>query len=242
MACVWILTRFRHSVILRKNKVKSPELRIGFSVDDVGHVKEVNSQSLLTTREGLQSIIKALLVQEDARREPIHHKFLTLTLDFNLKPASRHRALSELMIKLWDMISVKKLVLAGDIKEPMRKHLEKSNLEGPFPSDVSAHLAEYNSLAERAFEQGEYDAAQWWWAILDEYCLYVAHLRPHHLRGGRRRICKENDEFCEVLRRSYLTCYNGLMKLVKACLWQSRYKEADGYIDAAFSKERLTSW
>jgi hypothetical protein len=46
----------------------------------------------------------------------------------------------------------------------------------------------------------------------------------------------------KVLRRSYFMSYEGLMKLVKACLLQSRYREAAGYIGNAFCRRDFNVW
>jgi hypothetical protein len=119
----------------------------------------------------------------------------------------------------------------------MQEYLEKSNLQGPFSNVVDTYFKKYSSLAEQAFEQGDYDAAQWWWSLLDKYWRYVSRLRPCRFGGGR--VCGEDDELWEVLRRSNFTCHEGLLKLVKACLRQLRYREADRYIDDALCRTNI---
>jgi hypothetical protein len=123
----------------------------------------------------------------------------------------------------------------------MREYLEKSNVEGPYPNDVAAHFAEYNSIAEQAFKEGNYDTAQWWWSLLEEYWLYVSRLiRPDHLE--LRRICTEIDQLRKILRRSYHKCHEGLMRIVKECIRQLRYRDAAVFADDALSRRDVSNW
>jgi hypothetical protein len=212
-----------------------PVLRI--EVTKYGVEVSEYTRYLVTTPEGLQSIIRALWIKETDRTHPveiINHGMLNLTLDFNLKAASQYQVLSELITRPWERVSVNELILRGDIKEPMREHLVKSNLEGPIPNNVAAQFTEYNCLAEQAFGQGNYDAAQWWWGLLEEYWLYVSRVRPYHLDS--RRICMENDQLREVLRESYYKCHEGLMKIVKECIRQMNYRDATVFADDALSR------
>jgi hypothetical protein len=73
--------------------------------DSISHVEDDDSQSLLTTSEGLKSIIEVLWSLGDANSGSIHFQMLRLTLDFNLKAASQYRVLSELLIRPWETIS-----------------------------------------------------------------------------------------------------------------------------------------
>jgi hypothetical protein len=122
----------------------------------------------------------------------------------------------------------------------MRKYLEKSNRESPFAKNVAAHFAEYNCLAEQEFEQGNYNAAQWCWGLLEEYWLYVSHSMPYYIGVEITRM--EDEKLCDVLRGSSFMCHEGLMKLVKACLCQLRYREAVRYINDAISRREVGGW
>jgi hypothetical protein len=203
---------WQHSTIpqfklLSEAKIKSAVLRITIAYAKAGHVDVLPSKSLITTREGLQSIIRSIWWQQEHESETLHPRGLRLTLDFHNKAVSRYHFLSELILRPWDQLScLNDLLLKGDIKESMREYLEKSNLEGPFPNDVTANLTAYNSLAEQEFEQKDYDGAQWWWIILDHYWTYVSRSRPYRLGG--RRICEEGSELQEILRKSCHMSYN----------------------------------
>jgi hypothetical protein len=219
----------------------SPVLRIEVAI--TGAKVTENSRYLVTAPEGLQSIIRALWFKLTDRIFPRQRQSLgdlSLTLDLNFKAASRYQVLSERIIKPWETISVKELILKGDIKESTRLMLDKSNLEGPFPHVVAAYLAEYDSLAEQAFEQGNYDAAQWWWAHLEEYWNYVSRLKPHHMGG--QRICMIDDWLSDVLRKSYFTCHEGILKIVKGCVRELRYTEALVYSDDVCSRQNYDQW
>jgi hypothetical protein len=161
-----------------------------------------------------------------------------LTLDFNPRAVSRYQVLSALLLSPWDKVSgIKEVILEGDIKQPMREHLEKSNLEGPFPVDVAAFLAKCNSLAEREFEQESYLAARRWWATFEEYWIYISRLRPYRLRG--RSLCEEHNGLRDILKKSYYMFCKGLLKLVKASLRDLDYKMAIEYAHDAICEDEL---
>jgi hypothetical protein len=157
-----------------------------------------------------------------------------LALNFNFKAASRSQTLTELVLRPWTKINgFKELLISGDINQSMRELLQQSNLQGPLPHDVAAYLTEYNSLAEHEFKRGNYDAARYWWALLEEHWDYVASLKPYQLDG--RRICELGNELWEILGKFKSTQLDGVLKLVKACLRESKYGDA-------FEYTHETSW
>jgi hypothetical protein len=240
---LWKVPAFR---LLSESKITSPVLRIEFIAAYTSHVEVGNCQSLITTPEGLKFIMRALWggVQKEADSdfpdEWIRHGDSRLTLDFNPKAASRYQVLSELVLRPWDQVNVKELVLKGDIKEPMREHLMKSNMEGPFPNDVAAHFEAYNFIAEKEFERGNYGAAQWWWVLLNHYWFYVSRLRPCYLGGTRKS--KKDEELCNVLEKSRYMTSEGLLMLTKACLRQLKYSEAVTYAYHAIYHPEVDRW
>jgi hypothetical protein len=152
---------------LSEKKVTSPVLRIKIAVAGRGPREGNDQQTVITTLEGLKSIICTMLDLENfsgshLNAGRVYHRDVSLTLDCNIKAKARCKVLSDLILKPWDEINgLKELVLTGDITEPMRQRLEKYNLEGPFPSEVAARLRNYHSLAAQKFEEGEYNAARW---------------------------------------------------------------------------------
>jgi hypothetical protein len=49
------------------------------------------------------------------------------------------------------------------------------------------------------------------------------HVRPDRLEG--LPICKKGNELWDTLRKRILECFEGSLKLVKACLHQRRYPQ-----------------
>jgi hypothetical protein len=102
--------------------------------------------TLITTIDDLQPITSALWNLErgrSPRRAMVnpHHGDLTLKLHFNAKSPALYEFLSNLVLKPWERINgFRGLALTSDIKEPMRKHLEKYILEGPFLDELEADL------------------------------------------------------------------------------------------------------
>jgi hypothetical protein len=224
-----------HSVpqfkLLPESKVTNPVLLIKVAVTDSRRMELVDPRTVLTTSDGLQSIIDAIWQFEDderpSYRESIYTSDMSLTLDYNPKAVSRYHLMSNLILRPWNQIhDLKELVLIGDIEEATREHLEKSILEGPFPSEVAIKLAEYHSHAEREFERTEYNAARWWCKSMEEYWDYLFNLVP----------CWEGDELWEVLEKSLPILYELRLKLVKSYLGQLEYKNARHNADEARSR------
>jgi hypothetical protein len=225
--------------LLSEPNVKSPVLRIDLTAVSDASLSRGPVYTYITTQDGLLSIISDLWQWEHAdRRNP---RDLRLTLDFSPNAESSYQFLSELVLRPWDKISgVKDLVLTGPIKEPMRNHLEKYNLEGPSSIDIDAHLKKYHSLAEREFEQEDYDAAGWWWSIFNRYWIYVSNLRPYRVAGGK--WSKDSDGVWDVLRKSHSMYYEGILKLMKAFLRQSKYIEALQCANKALFGDGIEDW
>ena len=148
--------------LLSEDRITSPLLRIEITVVDDRRKQAAGTQTVITTLEGLETIISALWALFDYPNDEYDHDShdwvclsdLSLILNFNPEAAPQYQVLSELVQKPWDMINgVEELVLKGDVKEPMRKHLEKSNLKGLCPDGVTAHLQKFHLLAEHYFEQ-----------------------------------------------------------------------------------------
>jgi hypothetical protein len=228
---------------LSDRKITSPVLQVEFTKRNASRAEVDESEGFVTTLEGVQSIIQTIWTLE-TRDGSIPKEWTEdsrLIINFNLKAESRYDFLSERLLRPWDQIDVKELVLAGDIKEPMRQHLKKSHKEGPFTTDVVGHLKRYNSMAEQEFKQGDYDAAQWWWEILNCYGGYTTILtRPKHLRGGGR--CTTDAGIRDILKKSNYVFYRGLLILTKACLRQLKYSEAGLFAREALFYTSGTPW
>jgi hypothetical protein len=236
--------------LLPENKITSPLLRIEIAVVDGRRRQAEGTRTVITTLEGLQTIISALWALFDGPDDEYDHNShpwvclsdLRLILNFNLKAESRYQVLSELMLKPWDTINgVKELILKGDIKEPMRKHLEKSNLKGLGPDDVTARFEKFHLIAERYFEQKDYTSALWWWQVLDDYWCYIFSFRASCLEG--RRMCLKGDGLLGPLKKSYYLYYKGILKVVITCLGQSQYADAVKYAYEGLEKmENCSFW
>jgi hypothetical protein len=239
------------------HRIPSPILRIDLKIADGLHLRTpfAYQGTLLTTIEGLQPIINAIWRLKYSQNPPfytlrypysspkIHHADLSLTLDFNLNIETRYQTLSDRVLKPWDKVSgLKELVLKGDIKKPMRDHLEKYIFEGPFPCEVAASLTEYHSRAEQSFEQKYYNACRWWWAILEEYWNYLLELRPYRLEG--HLMCQKGNELWGALAELVPMYFEGKLNLVIACFRLLKYEQAvqcaQDVIDAV--DQRLGGW
>jgi hypothetical protein len=221
----WQLAEIPKFKLLSENQIQSPLLQIGIANFERS---EHTTRTLITTPEGLESIITFLWYQQVLTTNRGHGQFnVSLILKFNLKAVSRYWILSELVLRPWEKVVVEDLVITGDINKPMREHLEKSILEGPFPDDVAAHLMEYVSLAEQEFERKNYNSARRYWTTLQEYWAYVFGMRLYGLGG--RRTCDHSDGIQDVLRQSQTMRSEGLLKHVKALLHELRYEEVVAY-------------
>jgi hypothetical protein len=207
---------------LSEKKVTSPLLRINIAAADRILGQGSDQQTVITTLEGLQSIICTIWTLEnypgphvDTGR--VYHRDVSLTLDCNIKAKARCKALSDLILKPWDKVNgFKELILTGDITEPMREHLKKYNLEGPFPSEVAARLRDYHSLAARKFRKGDFLAGRWRWTTLDTYWNYLYHLQPYRLEG--HRMCERGNDLWNVLKESLPMYFEGKLELVTVSL------------------------
>jgi hypothetical protein len=227
---------------LPESRVMNPVLRIDIAIADASRVELVDPQKCITTLEGLQSIIDAIWRFDDSAcpqsHEYICHNDVSLSLNYNPKAVAQYHFMNELVLRPWNRIhGLKKLELTSNIEKSMREHLERSNLEGPFPDEVATHLAKYHSLAEREFERKDYNAARWWCNLSDDYREYVVFLGSYR-PGGREVSWQKGDELWDVLMKTSPMFYNMRLKLVKACLRQLKYKEAIGNIYEANKAER----
>jgi hypothetical protein len=206
-----------------EDSIKSPVLQIELAVVEGSYRNATAQQTLITTPEGLQPIISAIWILghyhnrgSSCRRV---HPELSLTLNFDLKAKGRHEVLNDLLMKPWDKVhGFKELVLKGDVKEPMREHLIKYNLDGPSQSEVVARLREYHALAERKFEQEDYNAAQWCWTLFDQYYDHIYDLAFHGSRGFVNRHNGKN--IYSFLKQISHMDYERKFKLVIAYLCQ----------------------
>jgi hypothetical protein len=212
-----------------EDRITSPVLQIELAVVEGSFPDATAQQTLITTPEGLQPIISAIRMLGHYHnhgsvynRDSIHsgmHPELSLTLNFNLKAKTRYESLSDLLLEPWDKVhGFKELVLKGDIKEPMRKRLEKYNLDGPSSSEVVARLREYHALAEQKCEQKDYNAAQWCWTLLDQYRNDLHDLAIYGSRGFV--ACQNGKNVYVVLKEVRHVYYEGRFKLVIAYLCQ----------------------
>jgi hypothetical protein len=192
--------------LLSEHKMPRPVLQIKLAAAADSPVKDRSDQrALITTPEGLQAIINSLWVLEYFHSEgaKVHHGDLTLILDFYIKAKTRYTALSELLLKPWETVNgFKDLVLTGHIGGPMREHLAKYNLEGPFPSEVAARLTGYHSISKQGFHQKDYLAVRWCGVMIDHYMTYLWMLKPNRLEG--RKMCEDGNKLWNVLRESLL--------------------------------------
>jgi hypothetical protein len=207
--------------LLSADKITRPVLRVKVSVTHERHDADSTPTTIITTAQGIQSIISAHWACEAAHIRL--DKFFSLSLDFKPKAASHYHAQSQLILKPWDMITgLKELELLGDVKEPMREYLEKSLLE-PFPDHVVARLKEFDSKAEQEFKQKNFEAAYRWWLALQMYFAYLF-VSP---------CCMDDDETYQtnggqwaVLRKSYHPYSKGALNIVKEYLRQSQFEDA----------------
>jgi hypothetical protein len=225
-----------HSELERR--ISRPLLQIEIRNTDLSRVKLRDPDTLLTTPEGLQSVIGVIwaLVYDNPYAREVHHRDLSLSLDFNFKTGARYKALSDLVLKPWEMVNgLQELELTGDIKEPTRECLEKSIMKGPFQSEVAACLKNYHSLADQYFQQENYDAARWWWHLLGTYRAYLFNLTTYPFIRNDKVV--EGREFIkDVLSESLPTYFDGKLKTIKACLHQSKYEEAAGYASEVWAE------
>jgi hypothetical protein len=69
-------------------------------------------------------------------------------LDFKVNAPIHLEALGNTLLRPWELLhGVKELALIGDIEDSMRRRLQKSILEGPFPAETVFTLTEYHTMA-----------------------------------------------------------------------------------------------
>jgi hypothetical protein len=228
--------------LLSETRIPRPVLRIEIAIVDGTRVGAGNLQTFVTTAEGLRSIISAIWILENYNRHfsnvNVEHADLCLTLDFHVKAKARYEVLSTLLLAPWTMVNgFKELVLTGDIKEPIRNRLQISNDEGPFLSQVTSHILEYQLLAELAFINRNESAARWWYATLEQYWVYIYNFRTRRLGGHTMWVI--DFAFHDLLMKMAPMYFEGRLKLVKTCLRQLRYKDAASYANEVLRATRL---
>jgi hypothetical protein len=113
-----------------ENKATSPVLRIEIAVAEHSGIEWGRPETLITTPEGLQTIINTLWIfdEQNAIFDDITLGKLSLTLNLNIKAVSRYRFLSQLVLKPWEMInSLQELLVTGDIEKSMREQSRAVN-------------------------------------------------------------------------------------------------------------------
>jgi hypothetical protein len=229
--------------LLAKERIFHPVLQAEVAIEKAGRLTEPVPVTLITTSEGLQSIICAIWrLQRHKKANPstFHLGDILLFLKFNLKALARYETISNLVLKPWTKINgVKKLVLTGDIQDPMRERLQEHILKGPFPGEVAVCLREYISLAQKELARSkfrqrgglatyDFSRAQWCWTILDDYWSYLWQLKPHRLGGVKLR--KIDREFRTVLLEFLFPLLRKELTQVKTYLHAWQFRQAAGHI------------
>jgi len=76
---------------------------------------------------------------------------------------------------------------------------------------------------------------------LEEHWDYVASLTPYQMDG--RRICELGNELWDILGKSKSTQLEGMLKLVKTCLHEPKYRDAFEYAhETSWMRMKFGGW
>jgi hypothetical protein len=215
---------------LSEDRVKTPLLQVAIDVADESRLLPENAISVITTSDGMQSVLSAIWNLEKfggyhSILHRVHHGHMKISLNFNLKTRTRYKALSNLVLKPWETLNgIKELILSGDIEMPMAEHLKAHMLHEPYPNEVTECIEQHRLLAEEKYQQEDYPAARLQWAIMCDYWCYLYSLRPYNPQGDR--MLGPNKELWHALKLSFPAFVEGRLGKVKAVIHQSRYMEA----------------
>jgi hypothetical protein len=86
---------------------------------------------------------------------------LSLSLHFSVKASARREGLKNAVLKPWQSLhGIRKLALSGDTGNYMHQHLQKSMLQGPFPTEVAFTMSKYHTMMQNELVQKNYSSAQ----------------------------------------------------------------------------------
>jgi hypothetical protein len=231
---------------LRESQIPRTLLRVELAMVDSSRVAVGNTRTIVTTAEGIRSIISAIWVLENhsspTSNFKVDHADLRLTLDFHLKVQARYEHLSNLVLAPWSLVNgLKELKLTGDIDDTMQNQLQKFNYGGPCLNKVASHILECHKLADLAFNDKDDSAARWWYTTLNQYWIYLYNFRPH--RYGGETMCEVDQPYRDFLRKMLPKYFEGSLNLVRTCLRQMEYSDAALFADAAlYATKRDVGW
>jgi hypothetical protein len=105
----------------------------------------------------------------------------------------RYETLKSLALKPRELLhGIRTLSLVGNIRDVMQHHLQRSMVEGPFPTDVAATLTEYHSMGQQVLMQRNYSALRRWWNQYDDYCRHLINVRMDPF--GEGSLSKEGND------------------------------------------------
>jgi hypothetical protein len=225
---------------LTEDKVADPVLRVEVQVAGNKRPRDCNNVTLITTSEGLQSVIATLwkldeidLSRDTRMSQPIHHSDLSISLDLNVKTSARGRAISSLVLEPWNMLhGVKELSLGEGIEEPIRTRLENNMLRGLFPAEAALTFKRFHSTGQAKMLQSNYSTAQWSWLLFDEYWKHLAMLRTDPLNIHDMNNAN-NQPWSELWSEAKGMYFQAKLGLAKTYLHQSQYEEAKYHIENA---------
>jgi hypothetical protein len=123
----------------------------------------------------LQPVISALWRLNDVNQVPSD---FSISLTFKVRSSVRRETLTKLVLKPWERLhGIKELTLAGDIEDSMRRHLEESMLERLSPDQIVLSLAQYHSMGQQNLAWKNFNAANWWWTLYEDYCKHLGAVR-----------------------------------------------------------------
>jgi hypothetical protein len=122
------------------------------------------TSTLTTTPKGVQPVIAALWKRTEkdfAFSSPYPPRDVMLSLNFNFKSSVHRETIKELVFKPWERLhGIKELALVGNVGDSRKRHLERSMLERPVPTEIGLSLREYHSLGQKEMAQKNYTSAQ----------------------------------------------------------------------------------
>jgi hypothetical protein len=147
-------------------------------------------------------------------------------LDFNVKAPIHREALGNILLRPWELLhGVKELALIDDIGDSMRRRLQKSILEGPFPAEAVFTVTEYHTMALREMAQENSIDARWWWSLHEDYSRYLTHLSLDPLMKHRFKDA-DNELWAQLWNQSAKVYFKGRLEIAKIYLHQAKYRKA----------------
>jgi hypothetical protein len=152
---------------LSEKRVTNPKLRIVIKPVDVRTSWRSAWVTIVTTAEGIPSIIFALWSRAS---DYDFYQPMTLALKFHHDAQPRYQFVLEQFTSPWTHIhGFRRVTLTGDISKKMIRDIRESIAHRPRENELVDYMEQFNRKAEEYFDRGDFAAAKHQWVFMQGY-------------------------------------------------------------------------